>query len=320
MTDLPTLTIATPFEDVSALTDNFATRVDESQIMLPYNEPVEEGLALHFTVLLLDGSVAFEGKGRSTGTHDNGEDFPPEYRYDVVLDSLELSGMSEVMFERFLQARQSQMEGDPGTGEVDVNQLADAGGGGSFEEEAPADLPTEARPIEASAPMEAVEALEDAPSEEAAAEEDWQPEGEFAEQVPTQAVHLDDLAARAVPSAPPPAPVRSAPPPAVPSAPPAAAARPAPPAAARPSPPQRPPGTLPAMHTFDHGILTRPSTSAGWAPEVVARPEPAQSSGLFDYQGGLPRPASPPRPEMADEQRVAAAPSPAAPWSTAASA
>lgn len=338
------LTIPTPFNDVSELTDNFATRVDETQIMLPYSEPIEDGVWLTFTVLLADGSVALEGTGRSTGAHDNGEEYPPEYRYDVVLDSLQFAGMSEVMFERILQARQSQLEGDPGTGEVDVNQLAaapeepaedapveasapafeaaaDEGGEEELPAEEPeahappADLPTEAVALEPSQPMEAVDAL---PSEEAHAEEsseEWAPEdGGFAESIPTQAVALEAVAPRAVPSAPP---VRSAPPAAAPAAPAPRAAAAAP---ARPSPPQRPRGGLPLMHTFDQGVLTRPSSAAGWQPEVTPRPEPAQSSGLFDYQGGLPRPAAPPHPELADEQRVAAAPSPSAPWSAQASA
>jgi hypothetical protein len=338
------LTIPTPFNDVSELTDNFATRVDETQIMLPYSEPIEDGVWLSFTVLLADGSVALEGTGRSTGAHDNGEEYPPEYRYDVVLDSLQFAGMSEVMFERILQARQSQLEGDPGTGEVDVNQLAAApeesvedapaevsapaveaapdeaedelGAAEEPAHEPPADLPTEAVALEPSQPMEAVDAL---PSEEAQAEEsgeEWAPEdGGFAESIPTQAVALEAVAPRAVPSAPPVTAQggRSAPPAPAPQR--AAAAAPA-----RPSPPQRPRGGLPLMHTFDDGVLTRPSSSAAWQPEVTPRPEPAQSSGLFDYQGGLPRPAAPPHPELADEQRVAAAPSPSAPWSAQASA
>jgi hypothetical protein len=74
------------------------------------------------------------------------------------------------------------------------------------------------------------------------------------------------------------------------------------------------------MHTFDAGVLTRPSSAGGWSPEVTPRPEAAQSSGFFDYEGGLPRPAAPPHPEMPDEQRVAPAPSPTAPWSTTSSA
>lgn len=349
------LTIPTPFNDVSELTDNFATRVDETQVMLPYGEPVEEGAWLQFTVLLADGSVALEGTGRSTGTHDNGEEYPPEYRYDVVLDSLQFDGMSEVMFERILQARQSQLEGEPGTGEVDVNQL------GALEEaelpvEAPVDLPTEAIALEPSQPFEAVDAL---PAEEefaqeaasfgepeagelgaeadelgagqfgadelgadeigggelgAAAEvvaeasfvgeldaseepvEDWAPPGDFGDAIPTQAVQLEELAPVAAP------------------------ARVARQAAPRPGPQQRALGTLPLMHAFDEGVLTRPSAAATWSPELTPRPEPAQSSGFFDYEGGLPRPAAPPHPEMPEEQRVAAAPSPSAPWSAQASA
>jgi hypothetical protein len=327
------LIIPTPFEDVSQLTDNFATRVDETpQIMLPYHEPVAEGEWFQFVVQLADGTTALEGAGRSLGAQDNGEEYPPEYRYDIVLDSLQLDGMSEVMFERILQARASQLEGDPGTGEVDVNQLAaaapeDDGLGEAAEAPAPPqDLPTEAIPLEPSGPMQAAapeeveDAVEAAPAEafteeppaplaeeaEAAAEDDgWAPEPEgFVEAVPTQAVQLEDLR-----------PAASSPPPAAPAAP--AAARPAAPAAPRPSPPQRPRGELPLLHRFDTGILTRPSMDPSWSPEPTPRPEAAQSSGFFDYEGGLPRPATPPRPELADEQRVIAAPSPSAPWSAA---
>jgi hypothetical protein len=329
------LIIPTPFEDVSQLTDNFATRVDETpQIMLPFHEPVADGEWFQFVVQLADGTTALEGVGRSVGTQDNGEEYPPEYRYDVILDALQLEGMSEVMFERILQARASQLEGDPGTGEVDVSQLAgaapadDDGRGGAAEPPAPPhDLPTEAialAPEEvggAEAPEEAfvAEAPEeafaaDAPEavEAEPADEGWAPEPEgFVEAIPTQAVQLDP---RPAPSAPPAA--RSAPPVAR-SAPPVAAR---PPVAPRPSPPQRPRGELPLLHKFDTTILTRPTLEPSWSPVPTPRPAPAQSSGLFDYEGGLPRPASPPRPELADEQRVIAAPSPSAPWSRAAEA
>ncbi|GAB4111357.1 MAG: hypothetical protein OHK0013_47380 [Sandaracinaceae bacterium] len=319
------LIIPTPFEDVSQLTDNFATRVDETpQIMLPYHEPVADGEWFQFAVQLADGTVALEGVGRSTGTQDNGEEYPPEYRYDVVLDSLQFEGMSEVMFERILQARASQLEGDPGTGEVDVNQLAAPADDGLGEvAEAPApphDLPTEAVPLEPSAPMQVPDLEESPPADELPAEasleqEGWVPEPEgFVEAVPTQAVQLEDLEPAPAPSARPAA-VRPAAP--APSAPPASARSASPPLAARPSPPQRPRGALPLLHTFTAGILTRPTMEPSWSPEPTPRPEAAQSSGFFDYQGGLPRPASPPRPEIADEQRVVAAPSPMAPWSRA---
>ncbi|MDQ3035690.1 MAG: hypothetical protein M3Y87_25010, partial [Myxococcota bacterium] len=49
-------------------------------------------------------------------------------------------------------------------------------------------------------------------------------------------------------------------------------------------------------------------------PEAAMRPDPAQSSGYFDYQGGVPRPATPPRPDIDESQRVQAAPRPGAPW------
>jgi hypothetical protein len=349
------LTIPTPFNDVSELTDNFATRVDETQLMLPYSEPVGEDVWVSFTVLLADGSVALEGTGRAAGTQDNGEEYPPEYRYDVTLDSLQLEGMSEVMFERFLQARQSQLEGEPGTGEIDLQQVgsaaeapldepssevsasavaavaespADADDPAPFEEAyaAPADLPTEARPIEPSAPMEALEAMpeeampeqampeqavpeqavpeqampEPAMSEEAMPEpasEEWLPdEAGFVESVTTQAVVLETLLQPVVPAAPSTSPVRGASP-------------------ARAAAPPQVRGALPLLHTFEHGVLTRPSATPAWQPEIAPRRAAMESSGLFEYRGGLPRPAAPPHPDLPAEQRVVAAPSPSAPWS-----
>ena len=76
---------------------------------------------------------------------------------------------------------------------------------------------------------------------------------------------------------------------------------------------KRAPGTLPAAHRFDDAILLRESVPASWAPAAEPRPEAAQSSGFFDYQGGLPRPAQPPRPELDPSQRVAPAPAPGRP-------
>lgn len=316
MSEALPLTIPTPFNDVAELTDNFATRVDETpQVMLPCPEPIPEETWVQFEVLLVDGSAAFGGVGRVVGSIDNGEEFPPEYRYDVTLDSLRLEGMSEVMFERFLQARQSQIEGDPGTGEVDLQQFG--------AEEPPGDLPTEAVPLEASASMDAAEAVEDVPPEPWHSEAESEGEEAFSHFVPTQAARLDELARRAVPSAPPPT-ARAAPsasPPASPPksvAPAGSSARAAsgalrPPA--RPASPAQPKGTLPAMHTFDLGVLTRPSLNGGWQPELPQRPAPMRPTGVLDARAGLRRPTAPPHPDLPEEQRVVPAPSPSWPWS-----
>lgn len=338
------LIILTPFADMSELAENFASRVDESHLMLPYSEAVAEGEWVTFVVQLADESSVLTGQGRCTGSNDNGDEYPPEYRFDVVLDSLAFEGMSEVMFERILVARESQASGDPGTGEIDLESMgaaveasqpayAEASGVEAYSDVSAVDF---AEPSEVSFPV-AEEAVEEAaadvadaydddeedvptqfgtalrldtpvaaaPVEEPASVEEWQDEdGDFDQ--PTQMGNLDQIAAS--PSA-----KRSTPP-----ARPVVAAVAAAPSSPRPSPrgaPVRAAGTLPLMHSFEEGVLTRPSLEASWVPAVTPRPEAAQSSGLFEYGGKIPRPASPPRPELTDEQRVAPAPSPSAPWS-----
>lgn len=347
------LIILTPFADMSELAENFASRVDESHLMLPYSEAVAEEEWVHFVVQLADESPVITGQGRCTGSNDNGEEYPPEYRFDVVLDSLQFEGMSEVMFERILVARESQASGDPGTGEIDLDQMnaqaaevsqpayEEASGVEAYadpgavdfaepsaaaypaasaldavpdafeddEEDAPTQFGTALRPEAAAAPAAVAEALEEEP-----AAEEWADEaGDFDQ--PTQMGTIDQVTLQSAKrSAPPP------PRPAAPSAAPvAAAAAPAAPSGPRPSPrgKQRALGTLPLMHTFEEGVLTRPSLDPSWVPTVMPRPEAAQSSGLFDYGGPIPRPATPPRPDITDEQRVVPAPSPTAPWSRA---
>jgi hypothetical protein len=263
------LEIATPFADFSELSENFAQRVDEGRLMLPYAEAVGEGEWVTFVVAFSDGSTALSGTGKCTGSYDNGEEHPPEYRFDVVVEELSLEGTAEVMFERLLMAR-SSMAGtpgaDPATGEVSIAELE-----------------------QQHAAQAAVESVEEAIEDETG----------FDEPQPTSVANLDDLVAKSA--------QRSQPPPAPKAAP---AARGPAPAAKRPGTPGAP-RALPSPHSFDDAILTRPTQAAAWTPEPEPRPDPATSSGLFDYgRGGLPKPAHPPRPELAPEQRVQPAPAP----------
>jgi hypothetical protein len=244
------LSLPTPFGDIAELTENFAQRVDDQRLMLPSGESLPEGEWCQFSVLLADGSAALAGVGRIAGAYDNGEEHPPEYRFDIVLDSLQLEGMHEVMFERLMVARETQMKGEPVTGEVNV------------------------------------EALE----QHAAA-----PELEEYDEAVDGTKEVDLAEVREVPAAK------------------AAAAPKAPKAAAYPTTPRQP-GTLPSPHTFNGHPLTRPSVGTTWSPESIERPLPAQSSGLFDYQGGVPSPKSPPRPDIDPSARVRPAPRPGAPW------
>lgn len=301
------LTIATPFADFSELSENFAQRVDAERLMLPYAEPVAEGEWVSFTVTYADGSTALSGAGRCQGSYDNGEEHPPEYRYDVVVDSLQIEGAGEVMFERLVMARNSQLgeaNAEPATGEVSIDEL-------------------EAQHV-ASQAVEPVSepAIEDAVEEAGSGDAIVEDAGGWDEPqaASTAIANLDELAASSASarSQPPPPPARSERP--APRVAPAAAPAAAPQAsrtaaAARPRPGRATaPTALPSPHTFNGTVLTRPTQPAAWSPEPAERPAAAESSGLFDYgRGGLPKPARPPRPDLAPEACVALAPGPGRP-------
>lgn len=99
------MVVLTPFEDIADLTATFAERVDDERIMLPFAEPIDAGTVVEFQVVLADQSVALAGAGTVENSFDNGEEYPPEYRFDVVVTGLRFEGMNEVMFERFLAER-----------------------------------------------------------------------------------------------------------------------------------------------------------------------------------------------------------------------
>ncbi len=279
------LEIATPFADFSELSENFAQRVDTERLMLPYSEPIAEGEWVTFTVLFSDGSTALAGTGKCQGSYDNGEEHPPEYRFDVVVESLSLEGTAEVMFERLLMARNSmsgEPNAEPATGEVSIEDLEQQ---------------------HAAKQAAAADALESVEADVTDDVQDAEPDAAgFAEQQPTAVGNLDELVAETARSRPPP-----------PKGPPARAASAG--AAAKPRPgTASAPVALPSPHTFNGTILTRPTLPAAWSPQPEPRPDAATSSGLFDYgRGGLPKPAHPPRPELPEEARVQAAPGPGRP-------
>ena len=67
------ISVPTPFNDISELAENFASRVDDERLMLPHGDVVPEGEWVQFAVTLADGSAALSGLGRCTGSYDNGE-------------------------------------------------------------------------------------------------------------------------------------------------------------------------------------------------------------------------------------------------------
>ncbi|MBW2460625.1 MAG: hypothetical protein JRH11_03185 [Deltaproteobacteria bacterium] len=123
MSETPTLTVPTAFNDISQLAEGMSDRVDDERLMLYGPDAVEENSWLRFAILLMDQSIALEGVGRAVASIDGGAERPEVARYDIVLDNLQLEGMSEVVYERMLAYRAGAFDG-PATGEVSAEAVA----------------------------------------------------------------------------------------------------------------------------------------------------------------------------------------------------
>ena len=101
------LTVPTHFGDIAELSQGFLDRVEQDTLILYGPVPYEDGSEIDFAILLSDGSAAIEGRGRVRAAVDGGDERMPETRYDVVLESLQLDGRYEVIFESLVLARQA---------------------------------------------------------------------------------------------------------------------------------------------------------------------------------------------------------------------
>lgn len=345
----PTLTVPTAFVDISQLAEGLADRVDEGRLMLYGPEAFEEGAWIRFAVLLADQNPALEGVGRVVTSIDGGEERPEVARWDVVLDSLQLEGTGEVVYERILMVRSAAFGDQPQTGEVSLDEMEpvaeDAGqasaAGDEFIDESTAVAEAEhyQHHVDASAGAE-----QEAPAAELGAEdggyaEAGYGEGDYAEEA------FDDAEATMVAQS-----DEHGEEPAVQD--PYAMEEPAdgdpsgydepaieasgddwdiepedvgtsdvelgemedisdlPAAAPPPTPPQQPDGFQIAPFGSNGQMLSRPSRGASWYPEVVPPPDPRPSSGLFAFAGGLPVPPAPPRPDLDPSLRIQPAPRP----------
>lgn len=321
------LTVPTAFGDLSELSEGLADRVDEERIILYGPMPYDEGELIGFSVLLVDGTPALEGVGRVAAAVDGGDERAPETRFDIVFDSLQLDGRSEVVYERIVLARSSMYGTDPATGEVSIEELEAQ----SRELEAPPETADFGTPDESDA------VASDAPAQVFASFDDDVGDDDAD---PDQLAGVEDVADVAF-SEPPAAPVSVRP--AMLSERPAAvdavfddesdagfdadgfdsdsgstmvadldqlraAARPAPSLAPAPALPSAPPGF--ALQAPPGGVLTRPMAPPTWWPEATAAAQPRPSTGWFQYGDALPAPAAPPRPELDPTQRVSPAPRP----------
>ncbi|MAQ13567.1 MAG: hypothetical protein CMN30_02050 [Sandaracinus sp.] len=195
------LTVPTHFGDISELSAGLADRVDEERLILYGPTAYEEGATVGFAVLLMDGSPALEGVGRVTAAVDGGEERAPETRYDIVFDSLQLQGMSEVVYERIVLARQSLAGDEPATGEVSLEGLEEAEAADiAAEPDIDADWDSEATAIADVAQMaesmgdapDAMAAFDEPPAEEAAPEEPAEADAGLVDEVSFEAPPAED--------------------------------------------------------------------------------------------------------------------------------
>lgn len=141
-----TVTVLTQCVDIASLAEALVERVDENRLMLYAADPVDENEWVGFQVLLGDLTVAFSGRGLAVGSFDGGEDRPEEARFDIVLESLELSGSSDAVYDRILMMRGGGANtGEVNLAEVEAHEAAAAGGGldRNFDEE-----PTRLGPVD----------------------------------------------------------------------------------------------------------------------------------------------------------------------------
>jgi hypothetical protein len=338
------LTVPTAFGDISDLTEGLADRVDGEQIILYGPTPYDEGAELDFSVLLLDGSPALEGRGRVEASVDGGEDRDPSTRFDIILGSLELGGVAEAVFERMLMARSLVGEGaDEPVGEdapVDEPMADDAPVDEPMADDAPVDedaAAAEEPAVEEPAVEEPEEAVDSSEPAEASADDGWdagesafddeatvvddtlgfmerEAQAEAAAAAAAGAAAGDESIASADESAEAPAEEEEA----------AAAAPAVSPAIAIPTelfpaddafrgaaPPAAPsdPGGFGVTNDLSGGLV-RPVQQNTWTPVAPERLDPRPSSGLFQYGASIPLPSAPPRPDLDPSLVVTRAPHP----------
>jgi hypothetical protein len=111
------LEVRTKHADIGEVVRELAPRVDDVSIRLSSEKSIPDGEWVRFTVHLRDGSVVFEGVGRSQGAKPEGR------RFNVMLSLLQFDERNEIMYERMLLARDAG-EGES-TGTIDISELAE---------------------------------------------------------------------------------------------------------------------------------------------------------------------------------------------------
>lgn len=97
--------VETSYQDAGEFIDGFQNQVDDQHLVLPTSIVVAEDEWVEFHVALADQSAIFEGAGRCVAVLDNGDEREASQRFDLMLDSLELKGVSQVLYEELIRAR-----------------------------------------------------------------------------------------------------------------------------------------------------------------------------------------------------------------------
>lgn len=283
--NLIALDIPTGCSNIVELATDFAERADPAQFILPCAAPANPGDRIQFRILYADGSAALSGVGSCAEVYDHQEeDYPPEYRFDLVLQGLEFDRSSQVLFERILLSRDGG--GGPATGEISTDGIDFA----DSEELSADEFAAQSQPSERfDAPPGFADPGQWDDSTQALSADSLGTDllGESLESESTMAISFERVASRPQ------------------SRPPAAYREPQ-----RPVRPKLPKGQLPDP-LRQAELITRPKISAAWEPEVEPREQARRPmSPEFNYHGPLPTPASPPRPQMPEDLVIAPAPKP----------
>ena len=203
------LTVPTAFENIPDLSAGLIDRVDPDQIILYGPTPYEPGTAIDFSVLLLDGTPGFEGRGVVMESIDGGDERDPSIRFDTVVVNLELGEEAAAIFEGMVLERQllagddteevayeAEESEEEVAYEAEESEEESAELAEESEEEAEEAIAEEA--IEASEP-EAEELAAEVAGDEAAASTEWDSDsetvaGELDESIDLSAPSVDEAA------------------------------------------------------------------------------------------------------------------------------
>jgi len=118
------IVIETPFRDAQEFIEGFRSHIADEYLVLPASMAIEQGEWVQFHVALADQTPIFEGFGRCSNVVDNGDEVEESQRYYLMLDSLQLEGVSQDMFDEIMRARSA--DDDSAVLSDDAMQLDDA--------------------------------------------------------------------------------------------------------------------------------------------------------------------------------------------------